>query len=314
MKRFFLALAILLPLCLAAIPCGAEKRAVAVDSIKLSVDAGGEEAASILREELMAAILESDLYMAMPEGGTAHYTLSGTITALEAYAPKSDKPRIIGLIRRSNGRPANEGDPPVTAEERAEAAKELKEISANPFGEKLTADIRLVDAAAGTKVFSKTFSVVSLGQTQELALRNACEDLSDDVLQEMEDLQAAAPIAQALPVPEAAPAAGPAPAAQAAPATQPAPAAQPGTAAQPAPATQPAPVAQPSTATQPAPVAQPAPAASDPLSFRAEVGALDGDLLYIDKGADGGLKEGDLLSVCRVGSEDIKVGDIVRRD
>ena len=274
MKKFSFAVAILFLLCLLAIPCGAEKRSVNVEPFQ---NVSGETtlpAVKVLQEQMIAAIQGSSDWWVKPdaEKAGAQFALTGTITEIKVYEPKSDRAKVSRLIKRSFGNELNEDGTPISEAERAAAAKELKEISDNPTSVLIAADVQLADLSGGVASFSTSFTGDKPGKTEETALYNACKELAANILKDMEKIAGSA-------VPDSSVANAQDTPSSAAPASN--------------------------------PDANASSSAVSAAAVRGIIGDMDGSTIYIDQGIQSGLRVGDTLMICRAGGDVTINGKVV---
>lgn len=189
MKKWTVFLLSILIVCLLAVPCYADKKTVGVETVRNVAGENGSAAVQILQDQLTAAVQGSAAYRLQnaAAGEGAMYVISTTITDVGDYDAKGDREKIMALIKRSMGRETNPDGTPLSAADREAATKELKEISANPIGFKLTLDVRLVDAAGGQNIFAGSLTGDKTGDTREKAIYNASREAAKKILQALED-------------------------------------------------------------------------------------------------------------------------------
>ena len=148
--------------------------------------------ASILKSEIVDAINASEKFSYVTD--SADYTLICNITEIELYKSKSDKQKVLTLLRKTLGKDANgEDDKSITEEDKNKASAELKEITNNPFAAKILADVKAVDKGKGKTILSKNIVGNKTGTAVDYAVKSACKDLAESIISELSGSETSAP-------------------------------------------------------------------------------------------------------------------------
>ncbi len=143
--------------------------------------------ASILTEDIIDAVQDSAKFSAVRDSSSSYnYSLRCTITEIKIYDSKSDKQKVLSLLRTTLGKDADgNDDKSITEEDKNKASAELQELSRNPFSTKIFADVKVVDKDEEKVILSKNFSGDKFGSSKEYAVRNACQNLASEIISEL---------------------------------------------------------------------------------------------------------------------------------
>ena len=187
MKKIFLMPAIIcFMICLTAVQCHAEKKFLNV-SIESVAGDKGTAVADILRKTFTNDAKKNSVFSLTESFDQTEYYLRVIIGDVKIYEAKSEKSRVMELLRKSIGKDENGNDTNLlTDAEKRSAVEELKDISKNPIVGKFTADVIFSAISSGEPLFSQTFEVRQTGQTADEALDKACKEFSEGILTEAE--------------------------------------------------------------------------------------------------------------------------------
>lgn len=183
-KYFFMPAIIFFTILATAIQCHAEKKFLNVSIESVSGDRG-TAVANILRKEFANDTKKDSVFSFTESFDKTDYYLRVIIGDAKIYEAKSEKSRVLELLRKSIGKDENGNDTNLfTEEEKRSAVEELKDISKNPIVGKFTADVIFSAISSGDPLFSQTVEVRQTGQTADEAINKACKEFAEGILTE----------------------------------------------------------------------------------------------------------------------------------